>query len=258
MLQNCGVEKTDWDYQPGENGKLVVESILTTEQKIQQVRLSQSRNDLNGTAIPVTSALVSISNDQGELPFIPSATVAGVYESPQAISVFSDNTYTLTIQWEDETYTAQNKMAPISQIKIPQIRFNRINGSDSIKLANPPSVFSSEEQAIYEYNIDWSEISGNDSSQVQQVFFVFETLDANGIFKPDQENVYFPEGSRVIVKKYSLNDDFAAYLRALVMEVEWQGGLLDEASSSLPTNVSNGGLGYFGVCAVRVDTAWVE
>ena len=43
-------------------------------------------------------------------------------------------------------------------------------------------------------------------------------------------------------------------VRALLMEAEWQGGVLDEASGSLPTNISSGGLGFFAVCAVLSDT----
>ncbi|MFT4663334.1 MAG: hypothetical protein ACI8YQ_000467 [Polaribacter sp.] len=256
LLQNCGVEETNWDFQSGTNGKLVVESILTTEQKKQAVRLSLSRNDLNGTSIPITDAVVSINNGQDDFTFLASTEEPGLYESLQQSVALPGRLYTLTINWNEETYIAQNQMVFVSPI--PQLRFNRVNESDSMKLANPPSVFSATQQAIYEYNIDWSALTGDESSRAQQIFYVFESIDANGIFKSDPMPVYFPEGSRVIVKKYGLNEDFAAYLRALAMEVEWQGGLLDENSSSLPTNVSNGGLGYFGVCAVRVDTVWAE
>ena len=51
---------------------------------------------------------------------------------------------------------------------------------------------------------------------------------------------------------------FAAYLRALLMETEWQGGAFDEASANLPTNITNGGLGYFAVCGVLADTLVAE
>jgi len=256
LFQNCGVEETDWDYQNGNNGKLVVESILTTEQKTQEVRLSLSRDDINGTPTPVTDAKVSVSNGENELLFIASTEDPGLYESPQPQPALPSKKYTLIIDWNGEIYSAQNQMVSVDLIR--QVRLQLTSGSDSIKLANPPGVFSPDEQAMYEYNIDWSAISGNDSSRAQQIFYMFETIDASGIFKPNQAEVYFPSGSRIIVKKYGLNDDFAAYLRALVMEVEWQGGLLDEASSSLPTNLSNGALGYFGACAVRIDTVWAQ
>ena len=46
----------------------------------------------------------------------------------------------------------------------------------------------------------------------------------------------------------------ANYFRSMLMEIEWQGGIFDETPSSLPTNISNGGLGFFGVSAVLSDT----
>jgi predicted DNA-binding antitoxin AbrB/MazE fold protein len=251
LLQNCGVEPTDWDYQSGDNGKLVVESILTTEQKIQEVRLSLSRDDINGKPPPVTGAVVTVSNGQMDVPFWESPTEPGLYQSLQPGAVIPGVIYRLNVLWEGQAYEAENQLVHV--LPIPEINFDR-KSADSLSLANPPGVFSANEQAMYEFNIDWTELSGSDSSRAQQVFYVFQTLDVNGIFKPDAQTVYFPKGSKIIVRKYGLNEDFAEFLRTLAMEVEWQGGLFDEASSSLPTNVSNGAFGYFAVCAVRLDS----
>ncbi|MFK7807107.1 MAG: DUF4249 family protein [Saprospiraceae bacterium] len=256
LLQSCGVEETDWEFKPGENGKLVVESILTTERKIQQIRLSLSQDSLNAKPTTVSGAVVKVSNQENDFIFSESANQAGTYQISQPAAVAPNTVYTLTIDWNGETYTAENQLVAVGTIG--ELTFDRINNSDSMRLGNPPGVLALNNQAMYEFNIDWSEISGSDSSKAQQVFYSFNTLDVNGLFRPESAPVVFPEGSRVIVKKYGLNDGFAAYLRALVMEVEWQGGLFDEASASLPTNISNGGLGYFAVCRVRVDTVFAE
>lgn len=255
LIQSCGVEQTDWNFESGENGKLVVESILTTEQKMQEVLLSLSRNDLNGTPTPATGAEVTVALGGNEVEFLESVSEPGKYQAEQVGAVVAGPLYQLKVVWEGEEYTAQNQLVHVRPI--PEIRWNQIN-EDSFRLVNTPGVFSANEQAMYEYYIDWSELTGNDSSRAKLVFYTFNSVDVNGIFRPDPEPVYFPKGSKILVKKYGLNDDFAAYLRALVMEVEWQGGLFDEASSSLPTNISNGGLGYFGVCKVLMDSVVVE
>ena len=83
-------------------------------------------------------------------------------------------------------------------------------------------------------------------------------LDISEIFRPPKATVVFPRGSVVFRQKYSLHPSFATYLRALLMETEWQGGVFDEASSSLPTNISNGGLGFFAVCAVLSEVVVAE
>jgi predicted DNA-binding antitoxin AbrB/MazE fold protein len=186
-----------------------------------------------------------------DVPFLESPTEPGLYQTLQPGAVIPGVSYRLNILWEGQAYEAENQLVHV--LPIPEINFER-KSADSLSLANPPGVFSANEQAMYEFNIDWTGLSGSDSSRAQQVFYVFQTLDVNGIFKPDAQTVYFPEGSKVIVRKYGLNEDFAEFLRSLAMEVEWQAGLVDEASASLPTNISNGGLGYFAVCAVRLDT----
>ncbi|MFW5726204.1 MAG: hypothetical protein ACOCX0_07130, partial [Bacteroidota bacterium] len=65
-------------------------------------------------------------------------------------------------------------------------------------------------------------------------------------------------GSVVMFSKYSLNNEYAAYLRALLSETQWQGSLFETARANLPGNISNGGLGYFSACAVIRDTLNVQ
>ena len=62
-------EATDWDLEPGENGKLVVDAILTNETIIQEVRLSLSYDDLNGTPQSVNNAIVTVEVNGLIFPF---------------------------------------------------------------------------------------------------------------------------------------------------------------------------------------------
>jgi hypothetical protein len=38
------------------------------------------------------------------------------------------------------------------------------------------------------------------------------------------------------------------------METEWSGGVFDVQHGNVNTNLSNGALGFFGVCMVVIDT----
>ena len=131
-------------------------------------------------------------------------------------------------------------------------------GIDSFSIKEVGPLYSLDEQAMYQVDIDWNHIIPSDTSRARQFFYTLGTVDANGLFRPFKEKVIFPKGSIIIRKKFALNADFAAYIRTLLMETEWQGGIYDENSSSLPTNVSNGGLGFFGVCSVLGDTLVAE
>ena len=137
--------------------------------------------------------------------------------------------------------------------------FKPYGGTDSLVVVDEVApLYAPDEQAVYEINIDWSHLTSEEPNHAKLFFYTFSTVDVNELFKPPQENVPFPKGSIVIETKYSLNDEFAAFYRALAMETEWQGGVYDENSSSLPTNISNGAHGFFGVSAVLSDTLVAE
>ena len=90
-------------------------------------------------------------------------------------------------------------------------------------------------------------------------FYTFNTIDVSySVFPQDKEKVYFPKGSKITEKKYSLTNEYAAYLRALLAETEWQGSLFENARDNLPTNISNNGLGYFSICSVISDSLIVQ
>ncbi len=255
ILQACE-EATDWDYQTGDNGKLVVEAIITNQQDRQEIKLSRSFDDINGLADPVTGAIVSINNGQINVPFIEESNSPGIYRIAQAGAAQMGTTYELVIEWNDQRYTATSSMVQVFPFGNPS--FASADDSINMKLVSTPDLYSTIEQAMYEIDIDWSAISNELPNTAKQIFYTFKTIDVNEVFKSQATKVKFPRGSRVIITKYGLNDDFAAYLRALVMETEWQGSPFDEAPSSLPTNISDGGLGYFGVCAIRRDTFLAE
>ena len=251
FLQACE-EATDWDFQNGKNGKLVVEAIITNKPETQEIKLSRSYDDINGIPAPVSGAIVFINNGQIDIPFLEVASSPGTYRLPQAGAAQMGINYELEIELDNQTYTASNSMVQVFPFGNPS--FALADDSINLKLASTPDLYSTVEQAMYEIDIDWSAISNEQPTAAKQTFYTFKTIDVNEIFKSQPKEVKFPRGSRVIITKYGLNDDFAGYLRALVMETEWQGSPFDEESSSIPTNISGGGLGYFGVCAIRRDT----
>ena len=249
-------EQVDWQFQPQENGALVVDAIITNEFKMQEVRLSLSYSGLNGQPEPVSDAEISISDGQNIFQFMEAPGDAGKYFSEEPFATQLGKIYTLDILWNSQEYSAENEM--IAVFPFNTITFASYGETDSLTVNEVAPLYSPDEQAMYEINIDWSHISNVEPNRAKLFFYTFSTIDVNELFKPSKETVAFPKGSIVIEKKYSLNEDFAAFYRALAMETDWQGGVYDENSASLPTNVSNGGVGFFGVSAVLVDTLIAE
>ena len=149
-------------------------------------------------------------------------------------------------------YEASSQLSFVAPIGA--ISFERKLGGDSLKIKQVGDIYHPLEQAMYEIFVDWQPRNPITPRGARLFYYTFSTIDGSQIFRPTPDEVFFPTGSRIIVNKYGLDPGFAEFIRTLVMETQWQGGVFDEASSSLESNISNGGLGYFGVCAVLSDT----
>lgn len=245
----------DWDFQTNDRTRLVVDAILTDELVHQEIQLTLSFSEWNGTASVVSGAEVSVSDGQQSFPFAESPTAPGIYRSEQPFAAQPNTLYQLEITWNGQSYTAEGEMVGI--FPIPAIQFRSV-GADSLTIAEVAPPYAFYEQAMYQIDIDWSHIAPSDSSRARLYFYTLSTVDANELILPTQESVVFPKGSILIATKFALNPEFAAYIRALLLETTWQGGVFDENSSSLPSNIQPDGLGFFAVCATRRDTLVAE
>ncbi|MFN2394586.1 MAG: DUF4249 family protein [Bacteroidales bacterium] len=257
-----GCEKEiNWETTSVELNTVVVDGMITNEFQIQQIQLNQPVTGVNDIPEPFTGASVNVSWGQQAVQFTESETEPGMYISNQPFAAAIETDYFLNISRDELAFNAQTYMVPVSDFNPPGFRYHASLNLYSLIWSN--SQYSPFEQAMYEAIIDWSHLPGyNDPdtlSSARLLYYTLNTIDVSFvIFPQDKENVYFPEGSIVYFSKYSLNDDYGAYLRALLSETQWQGSLFETARSNLTGNISNGGLGYFSTCAVIRDTLLVE
>jgi hypothetical protein len=90
------------------------------------------------------------------------------------------------------------------------------------------------------------------------LFYTLTTLDVSQVFAPLVEEVSFPAGTRIDQRRYSLTPEHAAFIRSLLLETNWQGGVFPTDPANIQSNISEGGLGYFAVCAVNNLSLIVE
>lgn len=249
-------EKLDWELSAGENGHLVVEAILTNEESFQSLRLSTSFNNLNQETPTISDAIVSVHSFSDEFSFVHVEGDPGLYQSEIPFACQKDVPYNLSIQWEDQIYEASASLSFVAPFQ--EIKFTNIADTDSFEIKEVAPLYHPLEQAFHQVNLDWTHIEPGDSSRALMYFYTFKTVDGSGIIRPAREKVVFPRGTILTEKKFGMDDGFAEFMRAMALETEWKGGLFDEASSSLPTNISNGGLGYFAVCGILGREVVVE
>lgn len=249
---SCGEEVIDWPLTEGNLNTLVVDAIITNDRNHYKVKLSSPIRDINQPPAPIFGAHVTIEVGNITHTLLESSTQPGLYINPTAVINPIGETYFLAIEYLDKSYTASATMLPVNVFN--HITFSRVPNTDSLVVNRVPNAFNEYEQAMFEINIDWSHLIDTGKTHAQLFYYTFNTIDVGQIFSPARETVLFPIGSRVIVRKHSLSPEYAAFLRALVAETEWQGGLFEESNDNLPTNISNGGLGFFSACAVLADS----
>lgn len=247
LLCLSGCEETI-DSESGINNDLiVVEGIITNERINHRIKITRPYNIQNGEPTPVTGAVVRISDgdDTATLREVPPGS--GNYFTPLARAVFG-KTYTLTILYEGKTFIASDNSVPVEPLS--DIALQEHNRGYSL-LSNS----SGDIANFVDHTLNWENTpSCTTSCEGKVVFYDLKTIDVNELYKPKDELFIFPENTVIIRKKYSVSPAFKAYLRAMMSETRWRGGVFDVERDNVPTNLSQGATGFFAVSTVVSDT----
>jgi len=135
------------------------------------------------------------------------------------------------------------------------LQYTKNEGDDLFHIDYVASAFNTGLPAMWEVFLDWSKVQGFEQTdslacQKRMLFYTLPTLDVSEIFAPEVEKISFPLGTRITQKRYALSPNHAEFIRTLLSETNWQGGLFCSTPANVLTNLSNGAIGYFGVCAV--------
>jgi len=259
-LQSC-VKQAAWPVGDTTPVKIVVDAILTDEVKSQQVSLTFAVSQLNQTPQPVIGASVIVSNEDStwnlaELPASP-----GLYLTPSYFSAKQGKNYTLLISLNNKIYSAKAKMIPGSFF--PPLRYSKNETNNLYYVDWVANAFSTQAAAMWELRLDWSGVPGYEhldslATHARMLFYTLPTLDVSEVFAPQMESIWFPAGTLISERRYSLTPEHAEFIRELMLETNWTGGLFNVAAANVTTNLSNGALGFFGVCAVNELSVTVD
>lgn len=245
-------ERVELALSPEDTGLLVVEGVLTNERKNHLIKLSLPYPDVNGEPSPATGASVFIVADSlYALTEFPSGS--GRYYTPVGRAVFG-TTYTLAIQYNGKLYFAQDSAVPVQPLQ--ELKYTSSNDGYSLI----PDERGDDPYYI-EHLITWrhTEACLPDASCEGIIFsYNLQTIDVNEITKPNKAPFFFPHHAVVVRRKYSVSSAYRAFLRSMLSETEWRGGVFDVQRANVVTNLSEGAVGFFAVCSVVADTTVVE
>ena len=253
IIVSCEAER-EWDLQTGSLPAIVVDGILTNEKKVHEIRLTRPVTEMNQTPTPVSGAVVAVFDGSKVYILKEDPVNAGIYKTIPEFRALYGKQYMLYIRFQDQEYTAKASMKPV----VPPQPMIISNVGDLFKI----EFRESDEPSMVEVYLDWSHLSGykdkpEDETYAKLIFYSLNSIDVNEIFKPGKETVLFPVGTKILRKKYSLSDDHQKFLRTMLSEIEWNGGVFDVLPGNVYTNLSDGAVGFFAVSSVVSDSTVV-
>ncbi|MEI7724062.1 MAG: DUF4249 family protein [Bacteroidota bacterium] len=252
FLQGC-VKETAWPLKGDLPGKLIVDAIITDEVKAHCIKLTKPVSELNQAPKPVTGAGVLISNEDSTWQLTENPPNSGVYYTPSWFSTKMQKNYSLLISVEEKVYTAKTTLVRGSVFS--ELKYSRSDENNLFYVDWVANAFSAEKAAMWELLIDWSRVPGYEqkdslNTHARMLFYTLPTLDVSEVFAPMMQSVYFPAGTIISERRYSLTPGHAEFIREMLLETNWTGGLFTVAPANVITNMSDGAFGYFGACAV--------
>lgn len=233
---------------------LVVEAVLTNENKNHKITLTHPYQSLNGSSKPASGATVSIVEGSNTVyNTVENPSGSGEYYSENMTAVFG-RAYTLLIQYQGKSYFAVSGSVPVEPLA--PLAYQRAS-EDNYRLVIKDT---GSEPNYVDHSISWTNTSyclpGN-VCDGRIVYYDLKTIDVNAIFKPDQVDFVFPVGTVIIRRKYAVSPGYKVFLRSMLSETEWRGGIFDIQRANVATNLSEGAIGYFAVSTVVSDTTLI-
>lgn len=252
MLITACEESIDHPLSTYDTGLIAVEGILTNENKNHLILLTHPYKTLNGNPEPATGALLTLSDENESFVLTETPLGSGVYYTPVMRAVLG-KVYTLSISYQNKEYVAQDSAVPVEPLQA--LRYEK--EKDQYALVLEPV---GQDPNFISHTITWKHTSAcmaDAACEGDVLYYDLKTIDVNEIYKPEKEKFYFPSHSVIIRRKYSVSPAYKSFLRSLLSETEWKGGLFDIERADVPTNLSVGAIGFFAVSTVISDTTIV-
>lgn len=273
FLTSC-LKKIELELETSET-RLVAEGNFTTEYKFQTVKLTKTSGYFSNTAAPVISgATVIIESNDSSFNFTENPIGSGIYQSDIKVKASVGQTYKLKISNVNLSGTSQSYEA-LSGVK----NYYNIDSISYIKYKNNSDVES------YVYGFDTTKtvckitLWGNEPNTLED-FYQWDIY-VNGVLKTDNMNriiirddkiingnnfkladvfmVNADIGDTITVASQSIGKDYFNFVNLFKSSAgSSNGGAFTPPPANVPTNLSNGGLGFFRATATSFKSIIVK
>lgn len=258
VLAGSCTEKIDWELDYQEVDVMVVEGKITNEVRAHEVILTWPVYEVNAPPEPVTGAQVEINDGSQIHALTEDRTRPGVYLTDPDFAGEVNQGYQLRIRYEDMRITAIAFMAKV--LPFPDMRIYQVQEVPPLYQAY---ITDQNGPAVIRLELDWSHVPGYDTLAPEETHaliyhYTLGSVDVNHIFAPEKEKVRFPPGTIVYREKESVSRYYEEFLRGMLSETDWRGGVFDVQPGNARTNLDGAAIGYFTAAEVIRDTVVVN
>ncbi|MFZ6050722.1 DUF4249 domain-containing protein [Halocola ammonii] len=255
-------ERIDLELNDQENERLVVEGWITDQEKAHTVELTLTSSYFENQPAPrVMGAEVTISD--GETTWTLSENEPGIYQTTPDVAGEAGKTYTLTIDYEGQTYTATSFMRPVAPVD--SMAFEYIDPFEEFGFEGDPyyevKVWTQELAGLGDCYTWFLEVNGEQQRDtLSELSFVNDDLyDGNYVANTAIDILEIGEeanaGDTVYLEQWNIGIKAYDIFNGILTETDWGGGLFDTPPANVETNLSEGAIGYFGAASVSSRTA---
>lgn len=257
LMLSCD-KQINWDLHYQEENLLVVEGKITSELRRHEVKLTRPLYMMNGTPEPVSGALLDIFDGTHQFTFSEDPDRPGIYRTDSSFAAKPNQFYQLRILHEDKRIRAVSFM-----VEVESFQFMNVYPVQSDPPLLAAYISHSEEPSIVRLELDWSHVPGyeglpDSATHAFIYFYSLNSVDVNEIFKPAQEHVRFPPGTIVFREKESVNPWYAEFLRGMLSETNWRGGMFDVLPGNARSNMEGDAIGFFTAADILRDTIVID
>lgn len=250
LLCSCE-ERIIWTLEENIPGRIVVDAIITNEPKSHIITVSAVNPGPNEEQKGISDVNIIIADEDGNVYTTSERDESpGLYETVPFQAV-AGKYYALFLEYHGFIDTAFATMEGITPLK--DLVIERAD-SGLLKIVPPESDGPAMTEVYYDWsdNAEYCQKYGN--CYAAEVYYKINYLDIIREFAPEKQEILFPEETTIVRRKYSLSQEHQKFIRSLLIETEWRGGLFDADYGNVESNFRNGSFGFFGVCMVLSDT----
>ncbi|MDX5346923.1 MAG: DUF4249 domain-containing protein [Hymenobacteraceae bacterium] len=242
LLSSCE-EVIDYELRKGDE-KVVVEGWIYDTPGPYTVRLSNTKAYLeNGGTTGINGATVIISDNEGHVDTLQQVQ-DGLYQTTSLQSKIG-NTYYLKAVSNGEIYTAQSTLLPVNPIDSIVYEFKEGNGR--FEKGYYPTMFITDPAGKGNHYLFNVYINGARDKNLAVLNDDYYDGNSGEVFL----NYTLQQGDTFRVDVLSLDKAAYDFYLGLAIMQNYTGGPFDSPPANAPSNISNGGIGFFGAASIK-------